>query len=125
MSRLRVWCAGASIGYLLGWLAGSNVLKMAEARRLGRPEPRAALSAPVESPEPRIGREAGDAALAWAMENSVVPTRYALGACPDMPCTQLSPGGGLTCCRKGTHNAHVFEGAHARDRKDDTDEGIE
>jgi hypothetical protein len=59
VSRLRVWCAGASIGYLVGWLAGSNVLKMAEGRRLGRPEPRTALPAPVESPEPLIGRENG------------------------------------------------------------------
>ena len=57
MSRLRVWCAGASLGYVVGWLAGSNVLKMAEGRRLGRPEPQTALSAPVESPEPLIARE--------------------------------------------------------------------
>jgi hypothetical protein len=59
VSRLLAWCAGASVGYVVGWLAGSNVLKMAEGRRLGRPEPRTALSASVEKPEPLIGRENG------------------------------------------------------------------
>jgi hypothetical protein len=184
MTRLRVWCAGASIGYLVGWLAGSNVQRLAEGRRLAadyrrnegaamsaerrarsmahtpartaaRPrEPRTGLSAPVESPEPLNGRETGaqrcsdvdiwsyqhcarkaghpgshidDTGLtAWGThEPPILPAiREAMDeAAP--PCTTRSPGGGLTCCRKGAHTAHLFEGAHARDRKQDADEGIE
>jgi hypothetical protein len=112
MSRryLLVASSAASVGYLVGWLAGSNVLKMAEGRRLGRPEPRTALSGHTESLEPRTAPQNGA---------ERIPTQR-----DDEPCPVTL--GSLTCPLKGPHTSHPFQsGTWAPDRKDDTDEGIE
>jgi hypothetical protein len=112
------WSSGASLGLLVGWLAGYSTRDGLNLRRLSRPETPASVT--VRPREPLNGSQAveGRPSLEAALSGEIPAQR-------DEPCAERSPGGGLVCYQTGTHHAHTFAGTCAPDRKEDTDEGIE
>lgn len=146
--RLLALCSGLSAGYVVGWLAGSNVLRLAEVHRLARP------GVPVRPPEPRSG--VPEKPLRWVdlfgidpdytdglpvdvwldrnrRDADPIPTQrlypleevaaeFGVDMEDDCPVT-LGP---LRCPFTGPHSNHAFQSdTWAPDGKDDTDEGIE
>lgn len=76
--RLLAWSFGASCGYLIGWLAGSNVSRLAEGRRLARPgvavrplEPLTAVPSSTEPPEALNGAQEGT----WPLDVAALHAR--------------------------------------------------
>ena len=148
MNRLLTWCFGATAGLVAGALLTHAVRTDAElraarrtARRLGAA---GASSGGSETPGDGNGAQTGAQregtldvgdlhdrpdyqeamrqAEAYPWEPTVDLTEW---LDEHHPCTQRSPGGGLTCCQEGPHRAHLFLGTGGPDRKADNDEGIE
>lgn len=118
------WSTGASLGYVVGWLAGSNVLRMAEGHRLARPGPRTPARTGVETREAGNGAQAGAQPFIVSAPKCGNVDPYSLNVCArerghrgshatgltawsaHVPCPVSSPTRHLPCIRVGAHDEH-------------------